>query len=156
MGRKVYLLGGEGNATAALVAGTVSNVAVVTLPADVGYEYDVSISVVLKLAASACTATAQIGGNSFLLEVASATIGEIFPIPYISLAGTNSSTESMSVNTVSSGPTTALPVTAPTHTVKAAPGQAITCPIISNVADTYYLHYSYIGRKVVESSNGGF
>ncbi len=151
MGRKVYLLGGEGNATAALVAGTVSNVAVVTLPADVGYEYDVSISVVLKLAAAACTATAQIGGNSFLLEVSSATIGEIFPIPGIFTTNLTI-TEAFGDDAVTVG----YPASAPSHTVKATPGQAITCPILSNVADTYYLHYSYIGRKVVESSNGGF
>ena len=156
MGRKVYLLSGEGNATAALVAGTVSNVAVVTLPSDAGYEFEVSISVSLKLAGTDTTATAQIGGGTFLCDVTSGTAGQIFPIPFVSFGNDTSVSEAIAVQVSAGGGTTTFPASPLTHTITAAPGQAITCPLLSNHTDTYYLHYSYIGRKVIETPVGGF
>lgn len=120
------LLGGEGNATATLVAGTVSNVAVVTLPSNPGYEYDVSISVSLKsLVGTAMSASAQIGAIAF-------TVSGTFAVGIISIFNTTNDDVAK-------------------HTFKAVPGQAITCPIIASCADTYYLHYTYIGRKLINN-----
>ena len=135
---------GQGDSTAALVAGTVTNVAVVTLPSDPGYEYDVSISIMLKATGATVSAVALVGDQSFALSVSAGGTGGIFPFPgYFSGA------------TTPNGSATFAPASAgapqfPTVTTfKSGPGTAITVPILSNASDTYYLHYNYVGRKVV-------
>lgn len=145
---------GDGNATAALVAGTVTNVAVVTLPSDPGYEYDVSISVSLKLAGTGTVrAAALIGGISFPIYSATTlhAAGDTLSFPSLFSSATLFSSEVNSVGSSNSAQP-ASPDLQKVHTVKYGPGAAVTCPIISNAADTYYLHYSYIGRKTVTES----
>lgn len=154
MAQELRLLGGEGNATAVLVAGTVTNVAVVTLPSAAGYEFDVSIAVALKMASAVIpNAVAQIGSRNFAIAGggtgAVSVIGDLYSFPYVRSGNATFVTELAS----SSGSSMASAENSQaTHTFKAAPGQAITCPIISNAADTYFLHYTYIGRKIVNNS----
>lgn len=137
MPRQLKILSGEGNATAALVADTITNIAVVTLPTDPGYEYDVTIAVDIKASSTSITyAHFMVGGN---LSTYAAT-----PAGGQHLA--NTATWS---GVASSNPQELFKF-------KAGPGQAITCPMLSNRADTYYLHYTYVGRKVIETAAGGF
>lgn len=152
---KTLYKSGDGNATATLSAGTVSNVAVVTLPSDPGYEYDVSISVMIKAATTVLNAAVQIGGISYYSSGTS-VVGSVYPVPAIATSATVLATESLYNNTATGGYPAATEVGIKGHTIKAGPAQAITCPILSPFADTYYLHYSYIGRKVIEIPSGGF
>ena len=158
MQTELKLLSGEGNATAALVAGTVTNVAVVTLPTNPGYEYDVSIGVFLKLVSVVTTsASITVGGNTLSIyggagASAAGVIGYIFPFPSTNVALNSIVNEYVFVGTSGTSGIGATTGDGTIHTFKAAPGQSITCPIISNSADVYYLHYAYIGRKLITSS----
>lgn len=157
---RTLIKSGDGNATAALVAGTVTNVAVVTLPSDPGYEYDVSVSVMFKTAGTTLQASTLFGNYSVLTRVGTCVTGQIIPsgaragtmdvvnTPASNISDLVLSTSGGSANTSSAFNTGASSL----MTVKYGPGAAVTVSINSAAADTYYLHYSYIGRKTITES----
>lgn len=144
---RTLLKTGDGNATAALVAGTVTNVAVVTLPSDPGYEYDVSISIMFKAAGTTAAYTTVNFGNFSVSSFGSTTAGYVYAL---GAATTNSATGLIQSNASSVNIQTTVPDKI--MKVQYGPGIAVTCSIVSSRDETYYLHYSYIGRKTITES----
>jgi hypothetical protein len=155
MARRLRVLAGEGTATGVLVAGTVTNVAAVTLPSDAGFEYDVNVSVMIKSSSTTMAVVAQIGGLAASCFASTTTTATPHMLPS-TMSGARAPSSSLddwkTINTVTTLPSKFSPL----RQFTAGPGQTITVPILSELADTYYVHYKYVGRKVIETVTGGF
>lgn len=145
---RTLIKSGEGNATAALVAGTTSNVAVVTLPSDPGYEYKVTIAASLKMATTTCYATLRFGNVAQVISLSGTVAGQIRPFPCADVI----LTEIGYPTTSSNGMQSTVGGLEAYHTATYGPGVAVTASITSSSADTYDLHYTYIGRKTIVES----